>query len=1042
MRRLLLLLLGTLLISVQLLAQNRTISGRITDAQGNAVVNASVTVKGANIGTATGNNGQFSLSVPATARTLVVSSVGFESQEITIGSKTNFDISVTSLDQAMTEVVVTVPYGTVKKKAFTGSESTITSKSIEKQQVTSVTRALEGLAPGIIATNGGGAPGSNAGIVIRGFSSINGVSSPLYVLNGVPYDGSIAALSTDEIESVTLLKDAAAASLYGSRAAGGVIMITTKTGKKGRPAVSATMRQGYLTRGIPEYDRVGPKDYYEVMWEATRNAFQYGQGQSAAQAGINASRQLTDASHLVYNAYNVPGNKLVDSITGKLNPNAQLLWNESWEDALFRTAARTNANVNISGANDKSNYFLSAGYLNEQGIEKHTGYKRYNMRLNLNTDATNWLTTGLNLDGAYSENNGVLQSGLFTSNPFYYSRNMGPIYPVYQHDLTTGAIVNDSLGSPKLDYGVPLQMGARPYATNSNLVGTLALDERSNKLFNGNSNAYAEVKFLRMFSFKTSLGLNIAESNGTTYQNSQFGDAQNVAGRLTKSFTRSISYTANEVLTWNKTFGSHNIRALAGHENYKYKTNNQSATKTGFQFPNIIELNTATVTEGTPSSSTDNLRIESYFANANYDYKGRFQFSLSGRRDGSSRFADTVRWGNFYSVGAGWVLSQEQFLKNVGWLNFLKLRASYGEVGQDDINLFYPYRDYYYGDGFGSYSGTNTIANASLHWEKNRKFNVGVDFTILKNRLQGTVEYFKNVSSDLLFTVPLYTSTGSLNVNQNIGASENRGIEVQLGYNAIRKKNFDWRIDLNVTHLKNEVTKLPPTQTEKGIVSGTKKISNGHSIYDFWLKEFAGVDAANGEALYYKDILDVNGKATGQRVITNNINQASFYYFGSAIPKFNGGLTNSFRYMNFDLSVLLTFAYGGQFYDGNYAGLMSASGYGAALHTDILNRWQKPGDVTNVPKVQNAVINQEGASSRFLFDGSYLNIKNVTLSYTLSKSLASHLHVAGVQIFTNVDNAYLFSAKKGMDPQRSFTGTADQSYPPFRTFTVGLNLNL
>jgi TonB-linked SusC/RagA family outer membrane protein len=1041
MRKLLLVLAAFLFFTGGLLAQ-KVITGKVIDDKGNPVPNASVLVKGTPVGTATKADGSFSITVPPGATTLVFSSVSMATQELVIGPGNVVDAQLVSTAQDLSEVIVNVPYGTIKKTAFTGSEATITSKSIDKQQVTSVTKALEGLVPGIFTTNGGGTPGSNAGIRIRGFSSINGSSEPLYVLNGVPYDGAIESLSTDDIESVTVLKDAAASALYGSRAAGGVIMITTKTGKRGRPAISATMRQGYLTRGIPEYDRVGPKDYYELMWEATKNAFRYGQGQSAATAGANASAQLTDANHLVYNAYNVPGNQLVDPVTGKLNPAAQLLWNESWEDALFRTASRTNANVTVSGAGDKSDYLLSVGYLNEQGIEKHTGFKRYNVRLNVNTAATSWMNVGANLDGAYSESQGVIESGAFTSNPFYYSRNMGPIYPIYQHNTTTGAIIFDSLGKPALDYGVPAQMGARPYAANSNLVGTLALDDISDKLFNGNANSYAEIKFLKDFSFKTTFGLNLAEDNGTGYQNSQFGDAQNVQGRLTKSFSRQISYTFNQVLNWNRSFGSHSVKALAGHENYRWKNTNLSATKTGFQFPDVIQLNTATLTEGTPSSSEDNLRIESYFVNINYDFNRKYLLSASARRDGSSRFADSVRWGNFYSAGIGWRLSQEKFLENVKWINELKLKASYGEVGQDDIGLLYPYRDYYFGDGFGSYIGSNTVANPLLHWEKNKKFNAGFDFALFKSRLQGTIEYFNNVSQDLLFRVPLRPSSGSVDVNQNIGSSKNTGVELQLGYNAIRRKDFDWRIDLNLTHIKNEVTKLPPNQTEKGIVSGTKKISIGHSIFDFWLKEFAGVDAANGEALYYKDVMDANGKPTGERVLTNNINNASFYYFGSAIPDINGGLTNSFRYKNFDLSFLLTFAYGGFFYDGNYAGLMSASGYGTALHTDILKRWQNPGDVTNVPKLQNAVANQEGQSNRFLFDGSYLNIKNVTLSYTLSKSLTNRMHIAGARVFGNVDNAYLFSAKKGMDPQRAFNGTSDASYPPFRTFTLGLNFNL
>lgn len=1048
MRRLLFIMLGVFMACTQLLAQNRTVSGKVTDPQGAGIPNASVSVKGTSFGTITSADGSFSLTVPANNNTLVVSSVGFQDQQISIDGKSTVTISLTSVEQAMSEVVVTVPYGTVRKKSFTGSENTITAKSIEKQQVTSVTRALEGLVPGIVVTNGGGAPGTGASIMIRGVGSVNATSAPLYVLNGVPYDGSISAIATDDIESVTILKDAAAAALYGSRAANGVVMITTKKGKKGRSNVTATFRKGYMSRGIPEYDRVNAQQYYELFWEAYKNSY-IAQGQTPAAAGISASNVLTGSSGLVYNAYNVPGNQLVDPVTGKLNQNAQLLYNESWEDALFRTAARTNANVSVSGAGDKTDYYLSAGYLNEEGIVKFSGYKRYNLRLNVNAAATNWLTTGMNIDGSVAQRKDVPSGGTSTTNPFYFTRQMGPIYPVYQHNLTTGAFVFDSTtGQNALDWGTPAQMGTRPYAGNSNLLGSLNLDDRSRNIFNGNANTYAEIKFLQDFSFKTTLGINYFANDITSYQNNQFGDAApspglTNGGRSTKTDDRQISLTGNEVLTWNKLLsGRHNVRALVGHENYKYQYSYVQGSKSGFQFPGQTELDNGATTLYPASSQTDNHRIESYFANVNYDLDQKYLLSGSFRTDGSSRFRDSVRWGKFYSVGASWRVSQEAFLKDITWVNELKLRASYGEQGNENIGLFYPYREYYYASGTGSYTAPTRPVNADLLWETNKTFNVGLDFAILKNKLQGTFEYFNRQSDNLLFDVPLPTSSGYASVYQNVGTMKNSGVELQLGYNAIRNRNFDWRIDLNLTHFKNEITKLPAAQQEKGIVNGTKKLSIGHGIYDFWLPEFAGVDAANGDALYYKDVMGSDSKPTGERVLTNTYSQASFYYFGSALPDITGGLTNAFRYKNFDLSFLLTFAYGGQFYDGNYASIMHRGSPGTAWQSDILNRWQKPGDVTNVPRLQNGIAGQDGASSRWLVDGSYLNIKNVTLSYTIANEVAKRMHISGIQVFTNVDNAYLFTAKKGMDPQRAFTGTADATYTPFRTMTVGLNVNL
>lgn len=1053
MRRLTFLLLSfCFLLGTAIAQNNRTISGTVKNEQGAPVSNASVVVKGTTIGTNTNDKGEFSLSVPASAKRLVISSLNFESTEVAIGSA---PIGVTLVASAgdLDEVVVSVPYGTIKKTAFTGSAGTVTAATISKQQVTSVTRVLEGLIPGVQATNGGGAPGSGAAIRLRGIGSVNASSEPLYVVNGVPYDGSISAINSDEIESVDVLKDAAATNLYGSRAANGVIMITTKKGKKGAAAITGSVRHSFQTRGIPEYDRVNSGEYYELFWEAYRNSYVYGSGQTFAAAGVNASNVLTGTSGLVYNAYNVPGNQLVNSTTGKLNPNAQLLWDESWADALFRNAQRTNASINISGATDKMDYFVSGGYLNEEGIAKFSGYQRYNFRTTVNVQATEWLKAGINFDGSSDKRDGLFAGGTATSNPFYYSRQMGPIYPVYQKNTTTGANILDANGQPVLDFGIPTQMGSRPYAANSNLLGSLALDVRGQKRFNGNINPYVEVKFLKDFSFKTTLGLNYSEVDQLTYQNSQYGDAVNVSGRATQTFAKQTSLTGNEILSWNKNIKKHSIRALVGHENYEYKYKELSATKTGFAYPGFTALSNAAVVESPPSSYEDIHRIESYFGSVNYTLDNKYLASASVRTDGSSRFAAPVRWGNFYSFGAGWRISQENFMKNVNWVNELKLKASYGASGNDNLGstseLYYQYIGYYYADGFGNYAPIiipgvgSRKPNPDLVWEANTSTNFGLEFTLFKRRLQGSIEIYDRRSKDLIFDVPQGPSSplGSTQY-QNIGESKNTGIEIQLGYNAIRKKNFDWRIDFNISSFKNVITKLPPGQKEVGIVNGTKKLTEGKSIYDFWLRDFAGVDAATGLATYYQDVLGSNGKPTGQKLLTSDITKASYYYVGaSAIPKFQGGFTNAFRYKNFDLSILTTFSYGGYFYDGNYQSIMHSGSAGTHWSSDIKARWQKPGDVTNVPRLQNAT-NQDGASSRFLFDASYLNIKNITLGYNLSASAAKKLHLKDLQFFVNVDNAMIFTAKKGGDPQQSFNGTVSAAYPPFRTFTIGTTIKL
>ncbi|SHF83232.1 TonB-linked outer membrane protein, SusC/RagA family [Cnuella takakiae] len=1038
-------MLGLLLVCLQVVAQNRTLSGRVTDAQGNGVPNASVNVKGTNVGTTTNADGTFSLSVAPSAKALVISSVGMTESEVAIGGKTNFTVQLTTDTKQLDEVVVTVPYGQVKKTAFTGSEATIGSRNLERQQVTSVTRALEGQIPGLITTNGGGQPGSNASVLVRGVGSYSASSSPLYVLDGVPYNGSISSLSTDDIASVTVLKDASAAALYGSRAANGVIMITTKKGKKGRASVTANVRIGQMSRLIPEYDRVGTPDYYELMWEATRNRFAAsknpatGANYTAAEAATAASGMFTGSSGLVYNAYNVPGAQLIDNNTGKLNPNAKLLWQDNWEKALIQNAMRQDYNVNIAGGAEKSDYFLSFGHVNEDGIAKFSGYKRFTTRLNVNTQATNWLKAGVNFDGALGNQKTVPSGGTATTNPFYYSRMMGPIYPVYQRDAWGVYVIDPVTNQPALDWGRPAQMGTRPYAGNSNLLGSLALDDRNTATSNINANSYLEAAFLKNFTFKTTLGATHYNGYATTFQNSQYGDADNVKGRSTKSNNRQTTYTFNQVLTWAKELGDHDVRVLAGHENYRFQQNFVSATRVGFPFPGTSELAPAATAEA--STSYENLHaIEGYFANANYNYKGKYLLSGSYRKDGTSRFSEDSRWGDFWSVGAGWRLKQENFLRSIKWINDLKLRASYGQQGNESIGDYYAYQSLY-ALGWNNVSSPGAIVSTlpanQLHWENNTTANIGVDFSLF-DRLQGTVEVFNRVSKDMLFDVPLPLSTGISSRRDNVGSLYNRGIELQLGYNVIRKKNFDWRIDLNGTHFVNKITKL----SQKEIIDGTKKLMVGKSLYDFWIREYAGVDPQTGDALYYRDELDAAGLPTGKRVTVNNINNGSYYYHGSSLPLFNGGLTNSVRYRNLEASVLLTFSYGGKFYDGNYASLMHPGSYGTAWHTDILKRWQKPGDITDVPRIQNALATQNGVSTRYLFDGSWMNIKNVTIAYNLPKTLASRVGMSNAKVFANADNAYFFSKRKGMDPQRAVNGTADWTYIPYRTITMGLTVNL
>lgn len=1029
-------------------AQDKRINGRVTAADnGEVLAGVSVSAVGSNVSTQTNDLGEFVITVSSGTNSLRFTSVGFETQTANIPGNNVVNVQLLRSAQEIAEVLIQVPYGTVRKTAFVGSETTVGSKTFEQQRPASFTRALEGMVPGLVSTNGGGGPGTNASVLVRGIGSVSAGSGPLYVLDGVPYSGSNVSLSTDDIETVTVLKDASSTALYGARGANGVIMITTKRGQAGNPRINANVRTGFQNRGIPEYDRVNQQQYYELMWEATRNSLVGGDySQITPEINQQASERLIPG--LIYNSTNVANNQVVLP-TGQFNPAASFLWDDNWEDALTQTPFRQDYNVNATGGSDKGNYLMSVGYLNEPGVAKFSGYDRYTGRVRAEVKPKDWLTSGLSVDGALGYYQDVLTGGTSTTNPFYFSRQMGPIYPIWERDAAGTILIDPVTGNRVLDWGVPDQYGTRPYAGNSNLLGSLDLDDRSSMVGNVNANTFLDIKFLEDFTFRTTVGGTYYNSFGTTYQNSQFGDAQNVSGRSTKSNNRQLSFTFNQVLSYNKMWGEHSLDVLVGHENYRFQQNYVSATKTDFPFPGTTELNPAATISGV-SSYEHNHRIEGYFSNLQYQFRDRYLLSASIRTDGNSRFYPggeefpNAQWGQFWSLGAGWRMTEEAFMSDVSWLNELKWKVSYGELGNESLSSYYAWQSLYslgWNNENNPGAVISSLPNEELSWEKNANLNIGADFAMFNQRLNGTIEWYKKTTKDMLFSVPLPVSTGISSISRNIGNMENSGFDVSLGYNAVRTTDIDWRLDVNFTHFKNKITKLPEENPD-GIVSGSHKLEEGKDRYRFWLREYAGVDSETGDALFYRDVLDADGEPTGERTTTNNITNATYYHHGSAIPDFTMGIGSSFRYKNLELYFLLNWNQGGLFYDGNYASLMHVGSYGTHWHTDILNRWQQPGDITDVPRIQNALANQSGASTRYLYDATNVNIKNISLTYTLPATWLHGVDMRSVKLFGSVDNAHLFSTRKGMDPQRSFGGTSDWSYVPVRTFTFGVSVGL
>ena len=1015
-------------------AQNINVSGKVTDAQtGESVPFASIQVKGTMTGTATDADGNYTISVPRNA-ILVFSSIGYLNQEAAVEGRGVINIMLAPDTESLEELVV-VAYGTVNKKDFTGSAASLDSKKLEVRPVTNATNALEGLTSGVQFTSASGQPGSSGSIRIRGFGSFSADSAPLYVVDGVPFDGSISNINSDDIESITVLKDAASSALYGARAANGVVLITTKKGRSEKITFNVRVNHGFSVRGIPEYERLDAYQYVPMEWEIMRNGFlTAGTYKTTAEANAAASASIMGTSGLNNNPFNVADAQVVTD--GALNSSAKLLYPDDldWEKAVERLGHRQEYTVSAGGAGQKSDYYFSLGYLNDQGYAIRSYMERFNARMNVNVQPKKWLKAGLNMAGTMANGNSS-NTGSSTGyiNQFYFARNIGPIYSIHKHN-PDGSYVYDDLGEMVFEWD---KRGGGA-SQGRHIVAETLWNDNLYKRDILNTRAYVDFIFFEGLKLSINAGYDTRNYLNSSFDNPHVGDGS-PSGRADNEHYRYDTMNFNQLLTYNKTFGGHSVDLLVGHESYR----NMYHYFRGFRQGLIAEGNAELVNFTTTNSLTGYSNIyttEGYLARANYNFNHRYYLSASFRRDASSRFYKDARWGNFWSIGGSWRIDQEPFMAAVPWVSAAKLRASYGSVGNDGTSSWYQWQSLYSINRNANTPGflqSATAGNKDIQWEKNMSFDVALEFGLFRDRITGQVEWFHRVSDNLLFSVPLPTSSGLTSQWQNIGTMFNQGIEVQLGADIVRTKDFTWNVGVNFSHLKNEITKLP----QEEIIDGTKKYMVGHSMFDFWMYEWAGVDPETGDSMFYKGGYDDNGNYTGKdRTTTNDYTQADKYYVGCSLPKFYGSLTNTFRAGNFTLSALLTFGVGGLKYDTTYGSLMSYSNYGSSLHVDMLNRWQKPGDVTTVPRAdmqRNTYQNQ--GSSRWLTSASYLNIRNVSLSYSFPRRWAEAIDLSGIQLFGSVENLHLFCARKGMDPQYNFSGTSYNSYSPARTMSIGVN---
>ena len=1042
MKKLTLFLVCILIAGIQIVnAQVKSITGTVTSKEdGASIPGVSVQVKGTTLGTVTDVDGKYILGVPADAKTIVFSFVGMKTVESPLTASV-IDVKLESDVFGVDEVMV-VAFGTAKKSSFTGSATQIGSEQIELRPLSNVTGALEGIAAGVQVTPGSGQPGAGADIRIRGFGSINASSSPLYVVDGVPFSGNISSINPNDIETMSVLKDAASTALYGSKAANGVVIITTKRGKTGEGSISLSINEGITSRSIPEYDRVGAMDYYPLMWEAYRNARAYTSGDAMDVANAKATAGIY--KELGYNPFNVPNDQIVDG-EGKLNPNAELLYPEDldWQKSLFGTGRRSDYNLSYQDGTAKGNYFVSLGYLNEDGYTEKSDFERFSGRANVNFQPKEWFKTGFNLAGSTSTSNQAYQeSSTAYVNPFFFSRRMGPIYPVYLHQPGTGEYILDDAGEQIYDVGNMTDLGGetRPSGASSgrHVIAETRWNDDIDKITSIAAKTYGEFYFLKDFKFTVNASLDKRYYYNISFENKIVGDGAPAGrGGRTSSITTSINY--NQLLNYMKNIDKHSITALIGHESYDYEYNYFTGFKQGLIADGNNELINFTTTNDL-SSYTDIYKTEGYLARVDYDYDSKYYLTASYRKDGSSRFAKDVRWGDFWSIGGAWRMDQENFINSISWIDMLKLRGSYGEVGNDAGISYYAYQALYslgYNNANEPGAIQSKLASADLVWESNNSFDAALEFGVF-NRVAGTVEFFHRISDNLLFNVPLPVSAGLDSQDKNIGAMYNQGVELSISADIVKGNKFKWTIDLNATTLKNEITKLP----QEEIITGSKKYMVGHSRYDYWLREWYGVNPDNGAALYRADKFDAaNSFVIGQDTVTTNVNNGRYHYAGTSIPDVYGGVTNTFKYGNFEFLAMFTYQIGGEILDYNYQGIMSVGDYGSAKHVDMLKRWQKPGDITDFPRIDvSQTTNFNATSDRWLTSASFFSLKQLRLTYNLPGTLLESWGMKNARIYASGENLFIKTARKGMDVQQNFDGTTSNAYTPARVVSLGLNV--
>jgi TonB-linked SusC/RagA family outer membrane protein len=977
MKKLLQSLFILLFVATTALAQDRTITGTVSAKDdGLPIPGAAVKVKGTKTGVSTGANGEFTISVPSGSKELEISSIGFVTQTLTIGTSTNIKVSLLTDSKSLQEVVVT-GYGAVQKRSFAGATANVSSQDVAKQTFGSFDQALQGAATGVSVVANGGQPGQQAVVRIRGNGSINGINTPLFILDGIEISAAdFQTMNQGDFESIEVLKDAVSTGIYGSRGANGVFVITSKRGKAGQVQINYDLQVGQST--MPEDRLIVMNSEQKINYEIQRgNPYGWSRAEQDSLKAINFN----------------------------------------WQDELFRTAKTEQHQVSANGGSEAGKFYASLSYLNQEGIVKTTGLKRYIARANVDNNVKNF-KFGLGVQGGFSDRRNTSESNTFLASPLNAIRWSNP-YEVA--NLPNGSY-NESGGAGTGEL----------YSGQNNGAMELFLNYNYNKQLKGVGTTYLEyhVPSVKGLFLRTNWGVDYTQNENAAFTDPRVSGGRSRQGALTRSMNRNFRYTGTTSINYSATFGKHEVSGGAFGE--LIKNDFRSFGFTGYGFTNGF-TNEAGITPGaatTPNyipavnGNGSQYGLMSLFATANYGYEGKYFLNVVARRDGSSRFGLNNKWANFGSVGLVWLASEEEFIKNISFISNLKFRASYGTTGNNGADL-YPIPQF----GRTSYAGVgawspNVAGNPILTWEINTTTNIGADFSLFSSRLNGTVEWYERNTTDQFYNLPVDPSAGGFtSIQSNFGQVRNKGLEISLNGDLIKTPSFSWNLGANVSYNRNEIVSLP----QDDVISGVTILSKGSPINTLFLVPYAGVDPETGNALYRK----LDG------TITQTFNVADKIKYGTSDAPWFGGLSSRVMYKSFDLSAQVNFFLGREMYNNDLNNLINPTYFYDNMHVSMLNEWTPTNKITDVPRPGNPYRAQ---TSRLIDDASFWRLRNVTLGYTLSPNTLKAVKLRAARVFVQGQNLWTSTTFRGFDPEATGVSLTGAQYPSLLQATFGLNI--